>query len=176
MEDIFELIIYGLVLLASAVGGIYKNYANKKANERKKQREANQPQSAPADPWAEDEPETAPPTSFEEFIRRQLEDEPVVTPEKKAPLTVQEQKAKVTEKEHASQSEGIAAFESTSQTLISDDVYLDKVIQSAEYSDPDEINDMAIYDTEASALPGFVDEFDAKQAVIYSEILKRPEY
>lgn len=180
MEDAFEILIYVVFIVISLIGGLYKNYAKKKEEQRKRQAPTVQYDESDeynTVPGPLDEPQTAPKRNpFEEFIRQQLEmnePEPRVVKEFEVEdSTDLVNKAKI----EASKKEGNAVFQSTAQEIISDNM-----------NDPDfsitdyfatEISPISnsIKDGEISDVDDLMSNFDLKKAVVYSEIVNRPKY
>lgn len=173
MDDIFEVLIYILFIGASVIGGIYKNYAKKKAEEQKRQgmQEAVSEQRI-GEPNTKPENRTSMPRSLEDFLRDQFEMEMETVEDSE--IEENETHVKEPEKE-ASAKEGVAAFENTTTSLFSDNMQdegfsITNAINNQEESGifMEEIGD------ESSGIFNDDEEFDAKKAIVYSEILKRP--
>lgn len=185
MEDAFEFIIYLVFIVLSLVGGLYKNYAKKKAEQRQRQQTQSQEDTHEEYPEAYSDPFEEPDTHqkrnpFEEFIRQQLE---VVEPEtmvEEAPKPPPEVKETLmpdlSASQQASTKEGNAVFESTNQELISDELLKpDFSITEHLEQNSDEIKDVIGMD-EIKDENQLLEAFDLKEAIIYSELIRRPEY
>jgi hypothetical protein len=182
MDNNFDLIVYILFIVASIVGGIIQNNNKKKAEVKRQQRKAE------FNPYEEKQvtnmpPESTPPiptNPLEEFLRRTLEEfqEPAYEEEKPVPTPAIEQmvpKAEIKPEIIDYTAEGAEAFEATknesfSKNIFDQNITLSSLIKDAdrfEYTLPPTDNT----DNENALEP----EFDAREAVIYSEILK-PKY
>lgn len=174
MGDRLEIFIYIAFVVLSLAGGLYKNYAKKKENERERQRklDANQykPSEIPVPPPRRSS------NPFENFLREQFDlmEEPktsTVANEMSPPIINENPK---TEQAQSIISEGVPAFENTAQGLMSDNM------PEEDFSLPEELKDMEEFnynlsDEERSSMEeSFI--FDAKYAVIYSEILRKPAF
>lgn len=185
MEDAFEFIIYLIFIVLSLVGGLYKNYTKKKAEERQRQQTPSQVDQQEEytdvynDPFEEydTEPKRNP---FEEFIRQQLEGAETETvleePTPQPYVETETQKPEFSKTQVASAKEGNAVFESTNKELISDEL-LKHDFSISEHLEKynDEISDV-IGANEIKDENQLLDEFDLKKAVIYSEIIRRPDH
>lgn len=178
MDDIFEVLIYVLLIGASVVGGIYKNYAKKKEEEERRQKQLqNSTRSNSEEQTFEPRQNSPMPTALEDFLKQQFE-----TESEPLPIEDEIESELINENtEHLDtvhKEEGIAAFKKTRETLLSDNLHdsgfsiskeIEKQKNSANISE-EEKNAYSISEV------GIKDEnsFDLQQAVIYSEILKRP--
>lgn len=173
MDDIFEVLIYLLFIGASVIGGIYKNYAKKKEEERKRQRiQEAASQGNVADHDIEVKSAPSAPRTIEDFLREQFELE--MEPEKPQKEIVVESEPEI--KSEASEKEGVAAFENTTDTLLSDNLN-DKDFSISNEIDKHEKQSKILLeeiDDSSSTIFSEDEEFDARKAVIYSEIMKRP--
>jgi len=169
MDDFFEVLIYLLFIGASVIGGIYKNYAKKKAEERKRQQMS---EVVPHSDYKEQEVKSQPsmPKSIEDYLREQFEFEMETEEVSEANIEPEPDL-----KPEAPKKERVAAFEKTTDTLLSDN------LQDKDFSISDEIDkhernsDKLFAEIDDSHSPIFSDEeeFDAQKAVIYSEIMMR---
>lgn len=173
MDDIFEVLIYVLFIGASVIGGIYKNYTKKKAEEQ--QRQAMQ---EVASEQSVDELNTKPeerssmPRNLEDFLRDQFEMEM----ESVENTEIEEEKPIVNgPAQEASAKEGVAAFENTTAALFSDNLN-DKNFSITEAINNQENSAISMegIDDESSNIFNDDEGFDVKKAIVYSEILKRP--
>lgn len=174
MDDIFEVLIYLFFIGASVIGGIYKNYAKKKEEEKKRRRMA-ESQTSNQEFVSEDTQEASVPRSLEDFLREQFEGEMEREEEVVFSPPVQEViEPRAEEPKLETLNEGEAAFQITTDTLLSDN------LNDSNFSITDLINAQEknpIYENEISdsesADMGDLEEFDGAKAVIYSEILNR---
>lgn len=167
MEDKLEYILYLILGLGALAANIYKNYDKRKREQKRKEMANNdefpdieppqpRPQSHPVFPDLEtllgipkEEPEAE-----VEFNEEQIEE-----PEK---VVVPSQVVK----------EGEAVFHKTEEELVTDNLLAEKDFSISEFVQRKEKE--SLLETEDDEKSPF--EFEPLQAVIYSEILKRPEY
>lgn len=177
MDDGIELFIYLAFLLLSLVGGIYKNINKKKEKERQRQQNSiPNSKTYPATPPPIPKPIKQNTNPFEDFLKEKSdieEEHPVVS--FKDFITENKKSFKTkSEKERIVRSEGLSAFESTTEALLSDNMYED------DFSITDEVNSILEFDYNKSEISSATNDtlfdFDAKKAVIYAEILKRPNF
>jgi hypothetical protein len=184
MDDSFELIIYIIFIALSLVGGLYKNYAKKKAEQSKRQSpppafDDTDIQDYNTEP--QDEYKPSPRINpFEEFIRQQLEE---TKPEPK-PIQKVVEEPKIPENKYQSASskldvilnEGNASFQNTAKELVSDNMFEpDFSISDPFAQESSPITDM-IFQEEIGNRKNAIDDFDLKKAIIYSEIINRPNH
>ncbi len=180
MEDRLEVIIYVAFILLSALGSIYKNYSKKKNEQaaKEKRNRVDYRNPPPASPMANPNPRktVSPkpfPTSIEEFLKQQFEpeeDELIEEPEIRDKIVSNEDKSKTF-------IEGDAAFETTNEELLSDNMKeknfsITEMLKKREsvLLENDEISDE---NGSESLAENQIGEIDLKQAVIYSEIINR---
>lgn len=184
MEDSFEIIIYIIFIALSLLGGLYKNYAKKKAEQQQRQSPPPDIDEVDIHDYHTEPPEEYQPTPkrnpFEEFIRQQLE---AAEPEPQ-PVSVEIEEPEISESKSqkanilldSSTKEGAAVFKSTSEELVSDNMHEpDFSISDPFIDESSPITDM-IADEEIAQVNKVRAEFDLKKAVIYSEILSRPKH
>lgn len=178
--DGLQIFIYLLVIIASIIGGIVKNSAKKKEEQQRRERQA-EAKKRMATEVQEPEPKSSS-NPFEEFLRRQLEEfeeEPFVDD-----VLVEEPSDTVVEpsanpKKHI---EGNAAFDSTDQALLSDNMKEEGFSISnsiEEIENEGEVYNFSYDNISEDEITDVKDEeefFNARKALIYSEIFKRPEY
>ena len=195
MDDGFEILIYILFIVVSILGGLYKNYAKRKEEEarRLKRQQADgeytESQSSNRErefqsefeERSQQEPQRPVTNPFEEFLRQQMEiiEEPVPEPPEEVVLSEsQENKLNL----DSVGIEGAAVFESTANELLSDnmqeqDFSITNSIESIEsLGEVYNYDYNKITDNEISDIESVIEEFDGKKAIIYAEILKRPDF
>jgi len=175
MEDITELLIYIAFIVLSMIGGLYKNYAKRKAEEKKMmRREEDHVISDSHVPTQAEEKQVTNP--FEEMIRKGMEDffeEPVAEES-----IADESEIVGTE----ISKEGEAVFNVTEEELLSDNMReegfsITDELAEKEKSDVDSIKDTEYkYKEEELKEMSIMDNFDPVDAIIYSEIMQRPNY
>ncbi|QQS52256.1 MAG: hypothetical protein IPM71_05840 [Bacteroidota bacterium] len=182
MEDYIEILIYVLFIAVSVIGGLYKNYAKKKEEQMRRtvvrEREVEPEYSKP---YASPTERPIIPTTLEEFLAQHFDLETVE--EEKEPESIEgnyKDRKQEIPLDRVESTEGTAVFESTRETLLSDinnesDYSRKGMLQSQVMEEIDEdfikTSEKALYDQKVEEF-----HFDAKQAVIYSEILKRQDF
>lgn len=180
-EDLLDILPYAILILISIIGGVVKNLEKKKSEQQKRY------EADSRDYTFEDEkpqPEKRPLSPLEEFLRRQIEqvdsapengtqyidtdDEDIIPDET-------DRKQEIYEKSDTNGAvEGTAVFESTSDSMLSDNM------NEPDFSISDEVRDMEVfnYDKEEE-IPedeSILEDFDPLKAVLYSEIISRPKF
>ncbi|MBN1599890.1 MAG: hypothetical protein JW894_16460 [Bacteroidales bacterium] len=158
-NDFLDILIYAVFIIAGLAANAYRNYAKKKEEERRRQEQ----------PTEEELPDAFPDLEYEyEEPKEIIPDEPEYYEEEVTEQPVQEYEQEIREEENIEVEEGNAVFESTSNQLLSDN------IESVGDSIFDEIGQMEnqIY----SLVQEEPEAFNLRDAVIYSEILKRKYY
>ncbi len=159
MEDFIEVIIYIIITIVAIVGSVFKNKAGK--DKQKQPEEAFFPDLDKGSGGME------PRDLFEE---KRISDEKYVidTEDKPVPFSVEEENE---EEMYNYLEEGESAFQSTSDSLLSDDQPLD-IVDLHEKEIEDDITRQSISD--------FIDEkdmteqdFNLREAIVYSEIINR---
>jgi hypothetical protein len=174
--DGLQIFIYLLVIVASIVGGIVKNSAKKKEEAQRRARQAEAKRRVATE---DNEPKPKPSNPFEEFLRRQLEEfEEVPVEEEEIVEVVSEPDVNTKEK----YTEGNAVFNSTSNALLSDNMKEEGFSISnslEELENEGEVYNFSYEEITEDEITDKKDEeefFNARKALIYSEIFKRPEY
>jgi hypothetical protein len=163
MDDIFGILFYILLIV---IGGLISAYRNK--NKRKMM---TPPLSRPQEDPVIIETPASGYDPFEEFTKKFGLDvnEPVESPEAETELTVQSDVDSLEKEIDTPKEEGIAVFEDTREIMISDSG-LDK-----EFITSSQISDMSAGD-ETQSQSNLNLAGNIKQAIIYSEILKRKHF
>ncbi len=182
MDDYIEILIYVLFIAVSIIGGLYKNYAKKK-EEQMRRTVAREREMQPEYPTPKASPSGRPtiPTTLEEFLAQHFDIE--TEEEEETPELVEskyEKPLKDLPLDSIETPEGTPAFETTRKTLLSDinnesDYSRKGMLESQVMDELDEdfikTSEKELYNQKEEVF-----HFDAMQAVIYSEILKRQEY
>ena len=172
MEDIFELLLYIVIAVISIAGGLYKNYAKKKAEGQRQQGwpQTNSSPSSFPEPFQENTPQYSNP--FEEFIQEQLEGD--------VPESIEYYDETETTEPNDNgtyENEGTAVFENTERTILSDDFRNENFSISEELQKQEEEAFYNISEDEIADAPlDLSNKSELRKAIIYSEILKRPEF
>jgi hypothetical protein len=200
MDKGIDLWIYIFFIIVSVIGGIIKNISKKKEEEAQRQRRktvANQDVPSTSMPPISGPQKTTNP--FEEFLRRQLEqfEEPEEEPLDNIPTykpqpidtipsvktqpidtipTGKSPSIEYTPMNLEAVNEGEAAFESTTKEIYSDTIFENGFSFSNEIADQKAFEYDTIAKGDLTELHEEMVEFDASQAVVYSEILRRPIY
>lgn len=193
MDDIVQVIFYIVIVLAGIAGPLIKNSKARKEQEaqrarRQQQMRHQEEQTSIEQEVVENQPSRPIPKTnpFEEFLRQQLEEfgepeEHYATEEELVQKSEIEEEVPV----DTVVSEGTAAFESTTDSMLSDNMSEEgfSISESvANVVDSSSDNDIYNYDysdlkeSEISDKNTEVESFDAKKALIYSEIFKRPKF
>ncbi len=185
MEDILQLLLYLVIVLAGIAGPLIKNNRARKEQEAQKARKQQQldegdivipeTENVPPGPTSSSNP-------FEEFLRQQLEEfqEPKEELISEETVTEPEQRQVLVD---SVVSEGTSAFKSTADSLLSDNMEENGFSISESVSNIGDsenkiynYNFSEIKDGEISDKKIDKESFNLKKALIYSEILKRPNF
>ena len=167
MENRIEIILYLILGLGALLGNAYRSYNKKKQQEQRKQmaeRNADQKYNPPPS-----RPKTSPMFPDLETLLGIPKEEPVeeVIPEEMQFEVMSEPSAHSKAVE-----EGEAVFQSTEEELVTDDLLAEDDFSITEFLQQKENENHFNYPEEEEN--SF--EFEPLKAVLYSEILKRPEY
>ena len=176
MEDYIEILIYLLFIVASVVGGLYKNYAKKK-EEKARQNRTQQPdlQNPPETPYGQTHQEpTRVPTTLEEFLQQQFEQDIEIVEEQEEfanePEALEEEEEVL---DSPVVKEGSAVFSSTSKSILSDNMKdVDFSITEALEQQESPIYGDEIKDENENINLDF-NELELRKAIVYSEIINR---
>lgn len=175
--DGLQVFIYLIVIVASIIGGIVKNSAKKKEEEQRRTRQAEAQQRVnteePVPPQKSSNP-------FEEFLRRQLEEFEDGSKEERDIVEIEEEPVvPVVDEEYI---EGNAVFSTTEEALLSDNMKEKDFSISDSLKQANNEGEVYNFNYNEIAEDEIADQiekevfFDARKALIYSEIFKRPKY
>lgn len=175
MDNKFDIIIYLIIAFGGLIANAYRGYAKRKEQERKNQH----PHEAfPDSDYEENAPHTHPFPDFETIFDIPKQSPVIIAADidedeedaKMEPIAVPIVAGNVDEKEYASFSAD--SVENTESYDYNKDqiAFNDEAAKSMEESSP--IYKSAIDEQ----MEGVLKDFDPSLAIIYSEILKRPEY
>jgi hypothetical protein len=180
MDDGLEIFVYLFFIIASIIGAVVKNSAKRKEEERRKaQRGAAARNNVPTYENTGEKKKAG--SMLEEFIRQQLEEFEVPENRKPQEILVDEPALDSKEEKYIKE-EGNAVFDSTDAALLSDNMREENFSISDSISDLEKTGEVynfnynKIAEDEISDVQKKEEFFDARKALIYSEIFKRPEY
>lgn len=178
MDNGLEIFVYLIVIVVSIIGAVVKNSAKRKEEEQRKAQRAAASRNTTTYEGTTTE-KKKPASMLEEFIRQQLGD--FEEPEFRRPQEVEVDKPVVNNKEERYVEEGNAVFDTTEAALLSDDMQEDDFSISDSINESEQLGEIynfnynKIAENEISDVQKKEEFFDARKALIYSEIFKRPE-
>ena len=163
MDNKIEIILYLILGVGALIANVYRNYNKRKMDERKK---AKMP-SRTGNPTPQRQNPIFPDL---ETLLGIPKEEPKVDPWSEIDITEPEPVQNVQNVQNKIVEEGEAVFEETEEELVSDNMFAEDDFRISDFVH-DTNNEEFAYEEKKSDF-----EFDPIKAVIYSEIMKRPDY
>lgn len=152
MEDIRDLLIYVVIMAIGLIGNVIRNHRKKQEEQRRLEQGGHLQEEE-----YEESASKMPPSPWDAIFGEEVLPEPQAM-EEAVPESIEVEEPDLIRKE------GYAAFESTSVAMEEDKLDESEIVSDRNFFEMED-------DVEEEEF-----EFDPQKAIIYSEILKRPEY